>query len=194
MSDQLTRDDVKNWEKPVQDLLLHLANKEEVRYRMPDADHILLYPPDGVGRPFKCSRSRPAVPQVRYINNQFMKVYGVAGPDGTVPGAELEAPEAASPEVDQTPTAGVPDAQAAILALAQTLGVELGGGVAEEDYLAVIAEKDQCQAEVLALTTEIGLARESIEVYQSTIDDLTKQRDELLQVCKQVEVLVADRS
>ena len=176
--EHLTRDQIKTWETEVADLLLHLVNGEGIKYRMPDNAHLLLYPPDGTSRPFKVAASRPGAVQVRYIRRQFMQVYGVKGPDGTIPGAGSPQEEEAAPESIEVPAAS--EAHAAVRTLAAALGVSLDGTIDEEDYLAVVAEKDarQRRAEELEIAVE-GL-REGIGMRDETIVRLTEQRDRLL--------------
>lgn len=179
VQDSIDPGDMPNWDRPVRDLVGYLVNEAGIRFRWHDSNHLSLYPPDGVSRPFKISASRPGEKTLEFIQRQFMKVYGVPGPDGTVPYAASDTQEGAqepgSTEVDQGPAAPENAAHAAILTLAQTLGVDLStvGGVSEVEYQRVCAERDECEAEALGVMAELDLTKESLEA-------ITEQRDGLL--------------
>lgn len=174
-STAITRKDMTKFPREAQDLVLHLVNNEGIRWRIADHNHILLYPPDGVGRPFKISSSRPAEATNRYIRGQFMKAYDIKDADGNVPGKEEEVVAA---EVVTAKETG--DAAEAVRTLATALGVSLGGTVSEEDYLQMMTERDMYKSLVESQAGEIEGKDEQIEVCGETIHALTEQRDRLL--------------
>jgi hypothetical protein len=174
----IERKDMTKFGRPAQDLVLHLVNTEGIRWRVADHNHLLLYPPDGVGRPFKISASRPAEATVRFLRGQFMGVYDIKDEDGNVPGKEAEVVAEVESEVVTAKEAG--DAAEAVRTLAAALGVSLGGTVSEEDYLVVVAEKDACAAEAEQLRVDLVDLGQQNDLLQSTNEDLTAQRDQLL--------------
>lgn len=179
----LDRRDLAKWYRPVRDLLLHLVNEEGIRYRFIADDHLALYPPDRKSRPFKVAPKRPAEETIACIEKQFMKVYGVKGPDGKVPYTQEEEPEVTT--VEAVPEKGIwgPDGDPAnaVRTLAAALGVSLAeGSVSEEDYLAVVAEKDACAARVESLEVALADAGEAERQWRETVENITRQRDELL--------------
>lgn len=165
---RIERADLSKYPRPVADLVMHLVNSEGVRYKVLDGDHLVLYSPDGVQRPFKIASKRPAEDQVGYIERRFMHPNDIPGPDGVVPGTQgrpvetvrltdgvLSTHALESPQIAPL----VPGATEALKALAASLGLTVDGGVSEEDYLAVVAEKDLLAA---------------------SLADMTRHRDELL--------------
>lgn len=178
----IERGDMNKFPRGVQDLVLHLVNTEGIRWRQATSNHLLLYPPDGVGRPFKISASRPAEMQNTFIERQFMAVYGVKDAQGHVPGAKEEVEEMTISAPQTTKGIWGPESEPAeaVRTLAAALGVSLGGTVSEDDYLVAVAEKDALHEEVERLATDLGLARNEIEMLAETVADLTKHRDQLL--------------
>lgn len=63
----LTSRDLKTFDREVAEYILWLTTEKNVKTRMPDGMHVLLYPPDGTTRPFKVSRSRPAKASMNYL-------------------------------------------------------------------------------------------------------------------------------
>jgi hypothetical protein len=151
---------------------------------------MLLYPPDGVSRPFKISASRPAEVQVRYIERQFMLVHKIAGPDGTVPHAKEDEMAAAVAEHGPVAMEVVSDPAEAVRALAAALGVSLGGGVSESDHQLALAERDIFERRASEAETLAESRGEEIEVMTETIAALTAQRDELLAAAAGLEAAV----
>lgn len=176
--DAIERSDMGKFGRDVQDLVLHLVNTEGIRWRKIDANHLLLYPPDGVGRPFKIASARPAERTTEFVERQFMAVYGVKDADGHVPYTKEE-PEVAT-SMEDTVAPEVSDAHEAVRTLASALGVSLGGSVSEEDYLAVVAEKDACQAEVERHRANAIIWSDTVTGLEETVSALTEQRDSLL--------------
>lgn len=74
-SDRLDRSQLKSFAASVQKLLLELCNEQGIKFRVPDGNHILLYPPDGSSRPFKISASRPAEDSLTFIQSDFIRKY-----------------------------------------------------------------------------------------------------------------------
>jgi len=178
--DGIERSDMRKFPREVQDLVLHLVNTEGIRWRDIDKIHLLLYPPDGKSRPFKIAASRPAEMQVQFIERQFMAVYQVKGANGHVPGEKEEKVVAEAPIKEKGIWGPDGEPAEAVRTLAAALGVSLGGTVSEEDYLAVVAEKDACQREYERVAGERDEADEKNKLLAATVTDLTTQRDELL--------------
>lgn len=76
----LTRSDLKAFPNEVADAVLALVNNHGVRFRQTDGRHILLYPPDGVTRPFKVSASRRSEASINFIREQFCKPHNLEQP------------------------------------------------------------------------------------------------------------------
>lgn len=193
---RVDRGDLGKFETEVADLVIYLVNEQGIRYKYLDAEHLVLYPPDGLSRPFKIAAKRPGPEQVEFIRRQFMKRHGVPGPDGVVPGTKAEPVETVtlsgvelSAETLEAPQIAplVPGARQAVLDLAAAMGLTLGG-VPEDDYLAVVEEKDTCQAEVVRLgtlvmdlQTRIRELEGECEQWSETHSALMAQRDRLLE-------------
>lgn len=174
----ITRRDMGKIHHDVQTLVMHLVNNEGIKWRAIDTSHILLYPPDGVTRPFKVSAARPSEPQLQHIERQFMAVHGIKDADGNVPGQEEVVAEA--PVVEKGIWGPGGDPAEAVRTLAAALGVSLGGTVSEEDYLAVVAEKDFCQTQAEGLRRTVEQKDEEIDAISSNFAAMTAQRDDLL--------------
>lgn len=186
---RLERGEMSKYPRPVTDLVLYLVNDQMIRYKWVDGDHIALYPPDGLGRPFKISPKRPAEIQVEFIERQFMRRNSIPGPDGVVPGTDMRTVETVSLSGEELSTEEpqgaqiaptVPGAMEAIRTLAASLGVTLDG-VSEEDFLAVVAEKDACQARAEELAEEVEELRNEVTAWQESMQHMTAQRDHLLE-------------
>lgn len=177
--DRMLRSELKRYPRVVQELLLHLTNDVGIRYRYIDSQHLMLYPPDGVSRPFKVSASRPGPQQTHYLEMQFMAPHDIPGIDGVVPRRTSEEDVVETTEMAEAPREGA-TASEHLMALARTLGVTLDGSVSEEDYLAVVAEKDYAEQQATMLTTENENLAQQVTDCQATITDLTAQRDGLL--------------
>lgn len=177
--DRMLRSELKWYPRVVQELLLHLTNDVGIKYRHIDSQHVMLYPPDGVSRPFKVSASRPGPQQVHYLEMQFLAPHDIPGIDGVVPKRGNEEDVVETTEVTEAPREGV-TASEHLMALAKTLGVSLEGGISEEDYLAVVAEKDYAEQEAARLEDRVAGLLGDIEAYIDTVSALTTQRDDLL--------------
>lgn len=75
-STTLTRRELRAYPNKVADLILHIVNDCVVRWRDIDGGHLLLYPPDGVSRPFKVSASRRSEQTLLFLN-KFIEDYGL---------------------------------------------------------------------------------------------------------------------
>jgi hypothetical protein len=71
-SAELRPADLRAFHKKVRRVLLALVNDHGVQCRMPDGQHVLLYPPNGE-RPFKVSAHRPVNHTLTFIEEQFCK-------------------------------------------------------------------------------------------------------------------------
>lgn len=65
--DPLSPRDLKRFDKDVTAYIIWLTSEKNVKARMPDGNHVLLYPPDGKTRPFKVSVSRPSAASMQYL-------------------------------------------------------------------------------------------------------------------------------
>jgi hypothetical protein len=72
--------DLRAFHKSVREVLLYLVNTQDVKCRMPNGTHILLYPPDGETRPFKVSASRRSDASLTFIEEQFVKPHHLEMP------------------------------------------------------------------------------------------------------------------
>lgn len=189
--DRMLRSELKRYPRVVQELLLHLTNDVGIKYRHIDSQHVMLYPPDGVSRPFKVSASRPGPQQVHYLEMQFLAPHDIPGIDGVVPKRGNEEDAVETTEVTETPREGV-TASEHLMALAKTLGVALEGSISEEDYLAVVAEKDYAEGQAQMLTTENENLVQQVDGCQTIITDLTAQRDSLLSRVRDLEDNITD--
>lgn len=70
-SNDLKPQDLRKFHKSVRKVVLSLVHDQGVTCRMLDGTHLLLYPPDGKGRPFKVSASRPPKPTLIFLEKQF---------------------------------------------------------------------------------------------------------------------------
>ena len=184
--------DMRRYPKDVRTLVMFLVNKAGVKYRQIDQQHMVLYPPDGVSRPFKIAGNRPSEEQVAIIEKQFMRKYGIPGEDGQVPYESEEEQEVVT-VTEQTLSTAPTGAREALRALAESLGVTIGGGVSEEDYLAVVAEKDAVQSRAEMFEDENENLARQVADRDATVQALTEQRDELLLTLRRIADLAADR-
>lgn len=65
VGEQITRRELIAFPRPVQDAVMHLVNDHDVRYRMTDGAHVLLYGPDGSSH--KAGRSRKPEASVKHL-------------------------------------------------------------------------------------------------------------------------------
>jgi hypothetical protein len=77
----LTSNQIVKYPATVRELLLYIVNDLRVRHRAIDGTHMVLYPPDGVSRPFKVAAARQKESQIKYLNEQFLDKYGLARMD-----------------------------------------------------------------------------------------------------------------
>lgn len=78
---RLDRSDVKQYPKRVADLLMTLVNECYIACRPIDGGQMLLYPPDGVSRPFKVIARRGENATVGFLEKQFIAKYGIHLPE-----------------------------------------------------------------------------------------------------------------
>lgn len=117
--ERVDRSDVKLFGKVIQDLLLALVNECGIRYRMLDGKaSMLLYPPDGVSRPFKISSARPERHQLGFLHSKFIDRYDIEMPkkekaEVGEPTTTFSAPAPAAPAQPRpaAPPAGSPFVQ-----------------------------------------------------------------------------------
>lgn len=152
------------WSREVKRLVMHLVNERDIRYRVIDGDHMLLYPPDGEGRPFKIASKRDGFLTERFLREQFMHDNNIPDEDGNVPtGRYGTTEEAVAPESTEEPAAApgassqASDPREAVLTLARALGVNIE--TADE---------------------ECAKWRERAENAEFALAEMTEQRDELL--------------
>lgn len=89
---RLDRSDVKQYPKRVADLLMILVNECFISCRPIDGQQMLLYPPDGVSRPFKVIARRGEVATLGFIEKQFIAKYGIRMPEKKKEKAEVPDP------------------------------------------------------------------------------------------------------
>lgn len=61
----ISRRDLRAFSRPVADLIIHLVNDHDVRHRMTDGGHVLLYGPNRTSR--KISRSRKEQDSITHL-------------------------------------------------------------------------------------------------------------------------------
>lgn len=72
--------DLRAFHKKVRTVVLALVNDNNLRWRMPDGQHLFIYPPDGTSRPFKVSAHRRDDATLNFLREQFCKPYDLEMP------------------------------------------------------------------------------------------------------------------
>lgn len=190
--EMLTPGDLGSFDKGTRDLLLEIVNDHKVRWRRIDGSHILLYPPDGVSRPFKVSAARQPQTNKQILEVQFMERFGLRHPKPTPPPvkkAEESVVEVEETEIEETPVAGT-DMEDAVRASIATLTKALGMESLEEEALHALDENDALKKRVEAMSGDLQRARSQREALDREVTRLGQQVEKLTGLLDEA---VADR-
>lgn len=197
----ITPRDLRGFDKPTTDLLMEIINDFGTRYRIIDGGHILLYPPDGVSRPFKVSAARQTKVNKQILEVQFMQEYGLvrAKPEPEQTPEKKEQPVVTTydiPEHDTTPreepqgaaqqpeqAVEVPEVRpdaaepleeamrAAIATLTDALGIES----LEEEALQALDENEAMKKRLAALSGDLDRTRAGRAALEQEVDRLKEK-------------------
>lgn len=166
---RLARKDIGGFSRATQTLLMEIVNDFNVRCRVIDGQHVMLYPPDGTSRPFKVSAERQDKVNKQILEVQFMQEFGlVREPAKKAEPAVEEEPEVTTAVVEEAPVEqrDCSEHDAAIRNAINILTGALGIEALEAEALEALEQVDALTAKVRALEGDLARARSLAEAEQ----------------------------